>query len=85
MDGSALVDNDQGAFELAHALGVDAEIGLERKLDVHARRDINERPARPDGRIQRRELVIRRGNDGAEVSQSFSLGLGDLSDSLRVQ
>jgi hypothetical protein len=34
---------------------------------VHARRDVDERAARPDGRVQRGELVVTGGDDGAEV------------------
>ena len=45
----ALVDEDQRALELAHVLRVDAEVGLERHLDLHARRHVDERAARPDG------------------------------------
>jgi len=30
----ALVDDDQRALELAHVLGVDTEVGLQRDLDV---------------------------------------------------
>ena len=40
---AALVGDDQRALELAHVLGVDAEVGLQRHLDVHARRHVDER------------------------------------------
>ena len=30
------VDDDQRPLELAHVLGVDAEVGLQRELDLHA-------------------------------------------------
>ena len=30
------VDDDQRPLELAHVLGVDAEIGLQREVDLHA-------------------------------------------------
>ena len=61
------VDDDQRPLELPHLLGVDAEIGLQRELDLHALRHVDERAARPDGRVERRELVVFRRNDRAEV------------------
>ena len=54
----ALVGDDQRPLELAHVLRVDAEVGLQRHLDVHARRHVDERAARPHGRVQRGELVV---------------------------
>src|ERR1700733_375783 len=54
----ALVDDDQGALELAHVLGVDPEVGLQRDLDVHALRHVDEGPAGPGGGVQRGELVV---------------------------
>ena len=62
-----LVDDDQRALELAHVLRVDAEVGLERHLDPHARRHVDERPARPHGRVQRGELVVVLRDDRPEV------------------
>ena len=64
---AALVGDDQRALELAHVLGVDAEVGLQRDLDVHAGRHVDERAARPDRRVQRGELVVAGGDDRAEV------------------
>ena len=64
---AALVGDDQRALELAHVLGVDAEVGLQRDLDVHARRHVDERAARPHRRVQRGELVVAGRDDGAEV------------------
>ncbi len=61
------VDDDQRPLELAHVLGVDAEIGLQRELDLHALGHVDERAARPDGRVERGELVVVRRNDRAEV------------------
>jgi hypothetical protein len=46
---------------------VDAEVGLQRHVDLHARRDVNERPARPHGRVERGELVVVGRDDLAEV------------------
>src|SRR3712207_9551373 len=63
----ALVDDDQRALELAHVLGVDPEVGLQRDLDVHALRHVDEGAARPHRRVQRGELVVADRDDGAEV------------------
>ncbi len=63
----AFVDDDQRALELAHVLGVDPEIGLQRHLDVHARRDVDERAARPDRGVQSCELVVVLRDDRPEV------------------
>ena len=54
----ALLGDDQGALELAHVLGVDPEVGLQRHLDLDALRDVDERAARPDGRVERGQLVV---------------------------
>ena len=62
-----LVDDDQRALELAHVLGVDPEVGLQRDLDVHALGHVDERAARPHGGVQRGELVVTDRDDGAEV------------------
>ena len=67
MDLGPFVDHDQRAFELAHVLGVDSEIGLQGEFDLHARRDVDKRPARPDGRVEGRELVVLRRNDFREM------------------
>jgi len=61
------VDDDQGPLELAHVLGVDPEVGLERLLDPHARRHVDERSARPHGGVEGSELVVVGRDDGAEV------------------
>ena len=63
----AFIDNDQRPLELAHILRVDAEIGLQGKVDLHSRRDVNEGAARPNGRVECRELVVVWRNDGAEI------------------
>jgi hypothetical protein len=61
------VDDDQRPLELAHVLGVDPEVGLEGHLDLDARRHVDERAARPDGRVQGRELVVVLRDDRPEV------------------
>ena len=63
----ALVDDDQRPLELAHVLGVDPEVGLQRDVDVHARRHVDERAARPHRGVQRGELVVPGRDHGAEV------------------
>ena len=63
----ALVDEDQRPLELAHVLRVDAEVGLERHLDLDSRRYVDERAARPDGRVERCELVVVLRDDRGEV------------------
>ncbi len=67
VDVGVLVDDDQRPLELAHVLGVDPEVGLQRDLDVHALRHVDERAAGPDRRVQRGELVVAGRDDGAEV------------------
>ena len=63
----ALVDDDQRPLELAHVLGVDPEVGLQRDVDVHARRHVDERATRPHRGVQRGELVVAGRDDRAEV------------------
>ena len=63
----AFVDDDQRPFELPHAFGVDAEVGLQRKFDLDARGHVDERTARPDGRIERGKFVVVGRNDCAKV------------------
>src|SRR5262249_29128760 len=52
---------------LAHVLGVDPEIGLQRDLHVHALRHVDEAAAGPDGGVERRELVVTRWDHAGEV------------------
>ena len=54
----ALVDDDQGPLELAHVLGVDPEVGLQRDVDLHALRHVDEGAAGPHRGVQRGELVV---------------------------
>ncbi len=63
----ALVGDDQRPLELAHVLGVDPEVGLQRHLDVHARRHVDERAARPHGAVERGQLVVVGRDDRGEV------------------
>ena len=59
--------DDQRPLELAHVLGVDSEVGLERHLDVHPRGHVDERASRPHGRVQGGQLVVVRRYHGGEV------------------
>src|ERR671920_17935 len=67
VDVGVLVGDDERPLELAHVLRVDAEVRLKRDIHAYARRDVHERAARPHGRVQRRELVVVRRDDGPEV------------------
>ncbi len=63
---AAFVGDDERALELAEVLRVDAEVGLERVLHLHARRHVDERAAAEDGAVQRAEFVVARRDDFAE-------------------
>src|SRR6266542_514324 len=67
VDFGAVLDHDQRPLELARVLAVDAEVGLERQRDLDTLRDIDERAARPHGGVQRRELVVLRRDNRAEM------------------
>ena len=62
----SLIRNDQRPLELAHVLRVDAEVGLKRHVDGHARWHVDERTARPHRGVERCELVVVRRDDLAE-------------------
>ena len=63
----ALLDDDQGVLELAGALGVQTEIGLQGVVHTDALGDVDEGATRPNGVVEGRELVVTHGNEGAEV------------------
>ena len=54
----ALIHDDEGMLKLACAGGVQAEVGLQRNLHMHARRDVDEGAAAPNSAVQGRELMI---------------------------
>ena len=54
----AFIGDDERALELPEVLRVDAEVGLERMLHLHARRHVDERAAAEDGAVQRAEFVV---------------------------
>ena len=58
MEFGALIDDDQRVLELACAGRVEAEIGLQRDLDVSSRRHIDEGSAGPYRAVQSREFVV---------------------------
>src|SRR5690625_717441 len=62
-----LIGDDQGPLELTELLGIHTEVSLERRIDRHTLRDVDEGSTRPDRRVQRRKLVVTRGDDSAEV------------------
>ncbi len=67
MDLRPLLDDDQRALELAHVLGVDPEIGLQRHINLDPGRNVHERAAAPDRRVQGRELVVLDRDDRREI------------------
>ena len=73
-DLGAFVGDDERALELAEVFRVDAEVGLQRVLHLHARRHVDERAAGEDGAVERGELVVAGRDDLAEP----------LSEDLRV-
>ena len=64
---SALISNDERALELAGILRIDAKIRLQRHFALDTGRNVNKRPTRPHGRVQRCELVVTRRDDRAEI------------------
>ncbi len=60
MDFGAFLGNDERVLELPHPLGVHAEVRLNGHLHRHVLGDVNERAARPDRTVERRELVVAR-------------------------
>ena len=76
MNTAALVGDDQRALELAHVLGVDAEVGLQGDVNLDARWHVDERAARPDGGVQRGVAVVAGWHDRAEVLAHQVLVLG---------
>ena len=71
---AALFGNDQRPLKLTHVLRVDPEVCLQRHVQLHALRHIDERTAGPHRAVQRRVLVVTGRNDRPKV----------LPDNLRV-
>ena len=58
MELRALVDDDQRVLKLACSGRVEAEVGLQRDLDICPRRHIDEGSAGPHRAVQSREFVV---------------------------
>ena len=74
---AALVGDDQRALELAGIGRVDAEIGGQLHRAAHALRHIDEGAVGEDGRIQRREEIVRRRHHAAQIPAHQFRMLGD--------
>ena len=79
----ALVDDDERVLELSRALGVEAEVGLERYRDLHTLRHIHERAARPHRAVERGELMVARGDELHEILMHH-LGIFALERALHI-
>ncbi len=55
---AVFVGDDERSLELTHVLGVDAKIGLKGNFYVDALGDVDERPARPHGRVESRKFIV---------------------------
>ena len=64
---SVVLDHDERVLELAGALRVEAEVGLQRVGDLDTLGDVDKGSARPDRVVQRRELVVAGRDQMAEV------------------
>lgn len=51
-------DDDERVFKLAGALGIEAEVALQRKIELGALGHVDKRAARPDGAVECRKLVV---------------------------
>ena len=63
----SLIGNNQRALELAHIRRIDTEVCLQRNIDMHTLRYVDERSARPCGGVQCREFVVVARNALAEI------------------
>ena len=64
---SVLVDDDEGALELAHIFRVDAEISLQWNVYVHALGHVDKGATGPHSGVQRGKLIVTGRDNGAEV------------------
>ena len=53
-----VLDNDERVLKLAGALGVKAEVALQREVQLGALGNVDKRAARPHGAVQGRKLVV---------------------------
>ena len=65
-------------LELARAACVEAEVALQRIVELHAGRHVDKRAARPHGTVQGRELVVGGRDELHEVVVDNALPLGVL-------
>ena len=70
------LNDDECVLELACALGVEAEVALQRVVEADARGHVDKRAARPHGVVERRKLVVGHGDEGAKVLVHHGLPLG---------
>ena len=63
----SLIGNNQRAFELTHVRRVDTEVCLQRNIDMHTFRHVDERSTGPCGGVQCREFVVVAWNALAEI------------------
>ena len=66
-DVSAVVTDDERAFELSRIARVDAEIGRQFHRAADAFWDVYERAVGEDGAVERGEEVVTIGHDGAQI------------------
>ena len=67
VDLRVVLDDDERVLELAEAFRVHAEVRLHGHVELDALGNVEERAARPDGAVERRELVVRRRDAPHEV------------------
>ncbi len=73
-----VLHHDERVLELPGALGVQAEVALQREVQLDALRHVDEGAAGPHRAVQRRELVVGRRDQRHELVADDRLPLGDL-------
>ena len=58
MQVGVVLDDDERVLKLTGALGVEAEVALQRKIELGALGHVDKRAARPHGAVQGRKLVV---------------------------
>ena len=75
------ISDDQRAFELSRAFGIDAEIGGKLHRAAHALRDVDKAAIGEDSAIQSSEEIIALRHDGAQIFlHQFGMRLHRLTD-----
>ncbi len=67
MQVGARLHDDERVLELAGSRGVQAEVALQREVELHAGGHVDERAAAPHGVVKRGELVVGHGDERAKV------------------